>query len=230
MDAHAYFEQNAAKAGQCKEFPVVEARKVKAGEKIIVTSFVNFSTTAPESGWEVEYQRNFRFLNDEEFKAFKQVDIVGTEKLPDGAKVVAVKKGQTIVTQPWSDTTLGVQAKADSDGFLVTLPDTGKTRFMSASAFRAAFESSAAAPTDQGFFQYIPTENDPAVPFVVLDKPMTFDFKAGAYDAPAGSVLYKNEEDEDGYTLVSAEHFAQNFTVVKQPAAAPAPAPKTPKT
>lgn len=229
VDAEDYFQDNIHKSGLCMMTPVVEGRQVKVGDRITVSGWVNVITRAEEDGWQVVFHQGgkYAFLNNDEFNAcFKPVDIEAQDDLPDGAKVVPVKKGQRIFVQPWDDTAMGVQTTADADGFLVTLPENGKTRFMSVSTFRAAFKNAAAAPADQGFFKYVPQHDDQPTLYIVLDQPVTFKFKEGDYTAPAGSVLYQNDDDIDGYTVTSAESFAQHFTVLQQPATPKAPAPK----
>ncbi len=218
IKADAYFAKNAARAGTCQQTPVVEARKVAAGENIIITSFMSVMSRASEEGWQIRIGSRYNFVNNADFEqCFKRVEIAATKDLPAGAKVVPVKKGAEIYTQPWSDTEMGVVGKADADGFLVTLPEDNKQRFMSESSFNATFKSAAtpAPRADQGFFQYQTQADDKPTRYMVLEKPVTFAFKQGDYEAAAGSVLWENENDEDGFTIETAESFAQNFTVVK---------------
>ena len=54
-----------------------------------------------------------------------------------------------------------------------------------------------------------------AIKAVVLEDEITFEFIAGTYTAPAGYVLYANEEDEDGYTVVSPQSFFRDFVILK---------------
>lgn len=237
VNAKQYFQDNIDKAGLCLMTPVVEGRKVKVGDRITVTGWINVISRAEEDGWQVVFHQGgkYAFLNNDEFNAcFKPFEIEAQDELPAGAKVIPVRKGQNIFVQPWDDTPMGVHTTADADGFVVTLPENGKARFMSQSSFRAAFKNAAAAPADQGFFKYVPQYDDLPTGYVVLEEPVTFDFKEGPYTAPAGSVLYKNDDDIDGYTVTSAESFALHFTILVPPRdpeaparnTAPAPAPR----
>ncbi len=236
ITADLYFKQNEHKAQSAFETPVFEAHKVQAGDRITITGFINIMTRAEEDGFLVKFDRDSKFMTPEEYTEFKSVCEPfisdGAEDLPAGAKVVPVKKGQTIMTQPWSDTTLGVQAEAEADGFLVTLPETGKARFMSDATFRAVFNANANLPAksdDQELLRYVPQADDIPVRYIVLDTDVTFDFEEGAYNAPAGSVLYENPDDVDGFTVTPAASFAERFSAVPAANTAKAPSPKTPR-
>jgi hypothetical protein len=49
---------------------------------------------------------------------------------------------------------------------------------------------------------------------VVLDQEVTFEFLAGDCTAAAGSVLYENDNDEDGYTVVPQIHFFRDHLIL----------------
>lgn len=223
IKAEDFFKQHEDKAGECVYAPTVEARRVQEGDSVIINVGFNVQTTAEEDGWQVFVGRTPKFVNDEEFAAqFTKLNLQGTQELPEGATADPVLKGQEIYVQPWDDTELGVIANAESAGWVVTLPENGKPRFMSDAEFRATYKTDAAPLADdgqQGVFQYVPQQGDPSHRFVVLREDTTFDFDEGAYTAPAGYVLYENEDDVDGYTVVPGDHFKENYTVTKAPEA-----------
>lgn len=229
MKAEEFFRAREDIAGECLLAVLVEARKVKAGEKIILGDSFLVQSRAQEDGWQTSVGSRYQFFNDEDFwSSHKRESVQGTKDIPAGAEIVPVKKGDRIFTRPWSDTDIGVAGTADADGFLVTLPEDGKPRFMSASTFNATFKTAAAGTSlpDQGTFREIPKPGAAVFRFVPVDRQTTFDFKEGLHTAEAGSFLIEDSEDPDGYTSMSAEYFSKLFLITK-PAGAPGAKPSS---
>jgi hypothetical protein len=225
IKADVYFNQNRGRSGACVGSPMVEARKVAPGEKISITIAGGLMAIVrvPEDGWRVSIDGEgyARFVNDEEFaRDYTPAAFNPESALPAGATVTAVKKSEKIFVQPWDDSEMGVHAKAEADGYVVTLPANNKPRYMSETAFRETFKNAAAgdAPADQGLYRMNPEKDQAPARFVTVNKDTVFDFKAGAMKAEAGSVLIENPEDEDGFTLIDAATFAKHFIVTKAPA------------
>lgn len=215
IKADIYFEQNFSSAKRAYESAVVEAYKVKAGERAITYVGFNIQTTAEEDGWQVIWGDKYLLLTNKEFEeGFKPCEKIGQKPLPEGTDIKPVKKGQTVMTQPFSDTDLGVQVTADTDGFLVTLPEDNKTQFFSYSKFTATFNANVEKPQntdEQGLFREIISDDAKAVKYITLTQDITFDFKSGAYAAKAGDVLVENSQDEDGFTLFSPQGFEKSY-------------------
>lgn len=231
MQAHAYFALNKSKAGEAYEAPVIEARRVKAGDPVIINMGLPVQTRAAEDGWQISSRGAHDFKNDADFaRQFKKVEYKPTRDLPADATVEPVKKGDRIFTQPWDDTDMGVAGKAETDGYIVRLPEKGnKARFMSRSAFNNTFRNAAepAANDDsQGMYQYVPQRDDKPIRFLVLPKDTIFAFKAGPFTAEAGSVLFENPDDEDGYTSIAAENFFANVWVARPARTPGGPVPR----
>lgn len=217
MEVSKFFEEHIKETGECYDAPLVEASRVKKGDSVINGMF---AVSADEDGWQVSGHDFNAFMDDAEFqKLFKPAATGKTEDLPAGATAEQVKKGQSMVTQPFSDMDVGVQGTAPVDGWLVALPENdNKKIFMSDTSFRATFNTSAAPANNtaaQGMFRYVPQEDDKPIRYMVLDQETTFDFKAGSYAAPAGHFLYENPDDEDGYTVSPPDVFGEGFTVTK---------------
>lgn len=215
MKADALFQKYAAAAGLAVEAPILKAYPVKKGESVVVNAGVNIQTTAEDDGWQAYLDGKGFFLTNEEFAANTEKvdpDRLGIVKqnLPDDANPRAVQKGERIVVQPWSDTDLGVSKTADEAGYVLAVE--GKKKFMSDIEFRTAFNTNA-APLDQSqaLYRVKPAENSTTTRYVVLPEDVPLDFKAGEYKAPAGSVVYENDNDEDGYTAVPYNYFVKRF-------------------
>jgi hypothetical protein len=198
-----------------------------------LNGFLPVFTTAEEDGWHLEQGDSAIFMDDEKFAEFVKdhqkltaQDIGFKEvKLPEGTKIEDVRKGDSIVTQPWSDTTMGVQSDAHRDGYIITLDE--KRRFFSDLEFRSIFNQQAAAKDKSQAYYRAALDADAAVTrFVVLDAPVTFDFQEGEYEAEAGMVLYENADDVDGYTVVPFNSFVKQFEITQAPAAKAAPSAK----
>jgi hypothetical protein len=54
------------------------------------------------------------------------------------------------------------------------------------------------------------------VKFVILETETTLNFASGEYVAPAGSVLWENPMDEDGYTVTPLVSFLTTYVPVRQ--------------
>ncbi len=238
MKANQYFNQNQGNAGECYEAPIAKIRSVSKGDTIFVNNFgLPIHTKADENGWHIEQGKVKAFLNNEDYaefiKDYQKVNAaeLGITKidLPADANMQAVTKGQTIMVQPWSDTDMGIETTADQDGYLVAL--NGKRRFFSDIDFRAKFNV-IATPQDnsQAFYRAAPDESCTSTRFIVLAEKVTFDFEEGPYTEEAGSVLFENSDDIDGYTSVSNQWFRENFAVTKEAIVniQKNPSPKTP--
>ncbi|MFP4313631.1 MAG: hypothetical protein ACLFR0_04815 [Alphaproteobacteria bacterium] len=217
IKAQDYFDQHASDAKECVRTLTIKIEEVKAGDLMFINMGLPVQVRAPQDGYRVEMDNgNSRFFSQDEFKNeieeyFDDIEVKGEVELPADAKIEAVKKGQEIFTQPWSDTKLGVVGAAEKDGYLVTLPEDGQPRFYSNTDFSATFNASAhgIAPEPQG--KFMKCVDDETVKYVVLQKDVTFDFEDGACDIPAGYILVENNDDVDGYTAYSAEAFFELY-------------------
>lgn len=219
IKAEDYFNQNKSDAKTCVKTMTIKVEEVKAGDLIFVNMGLPAQVRTPEDGYRVEMDDGrARFVSFEEFENeiaqyFDDIEIKGDIELPADAKVEKVAKGQTIFTQPWSDTILGVQSEASRDGYLVTLPEDGKPRFYSNTDFSAKFNAEAhdIKPEPQG--RFMRCVDDEVVKYVVVKEDVTFDFEAGACDVKAGEVLVENQEDVDSYTIYPADYFFEIYEV-----------------
>jgi hypothetical protein len=223
ITAKDYFEQNVSKAGTCFRTEIAKVRKVYEGDAIDVNNFgIPLATVAEQDGYHVTIGDIQSFMGPEGFADFEEAfskatpEELGMDRvdLPKDSTFQPVKKGETIVTQPWSDTDLGVEAGAEQDGYLLTTE--GKTRFFSDFDFRTTFNVQAAPQKeDECLYKSELGTAEAPVCYIVLDRDVTFDFADGAYDAKAGSVLVENPADVDGYTLFSRQSFLETFEVAK---------------
>lgn len=205
VDAAAYYTTH---AGEEKEYVrVYAARSVKAGESIarnVGGLYVESKTE--DAGYELSAYHGFRssdkdFMTVAEFRqntvsaadlplAVPREDISPEEQ--KGMKPVA--KGTRITI----DVGVPIVTKAPYDGFTV---DVGGNLpvFMSNYELTTVFNYAGAK---QGTHEdlVVALKGEPTVKGIILDRDVTFDFKDGPYLAKAGSFLYKNAEDKDGYT------------------------------
>jgi len=201
-----------ANAGQEKAYVAVYvARPVKAGATVEISNsaFGPAQVRAGSDGYQVSTYRDLRnsykvFVDTAAFaKDYAPADqlapIVDKEEISEEKMVMKpVARGGTLVI----DTVLGIaaQVSAPSDGFAVTT-DGGERLFLSnyelSAMFNYAGRKSQSTPDT-----LVCDKGAPLMKGIILQKDTVFDFKAGEYKAPAGSFLYANPDDEDGYTVL----------------------------
>jgi hypothetical protein len=98
------------------------------------------------------------------------------------------------------------QGTAECDGYLIQ--EKRFPQFLSKAAYAAIFGDQ--EPVEG---QQILIAGNP-IGCVVLDQEVTFEFLAGDCTAAAGSVLYENDNDEDGYTVVPQIHFFRDHLIL----------------
>jgi|GEM_PF-2841965 len=229
ITAADYFKAHEKEAGLAIEAPVLKVTPVKSGDKITVTALFGIlaSVETDEDGFHLDSLGTQVFKTIEDFHQedlpnlreipFEDIDSDNKRVLFSKDSVEIIKKGQEITTQPWSDTDLGVCSKAEDDGYLVTLKEDGKPRFYDNFDYKRLFNAKAAAnETSTKLYRDARSDKDVHVRYIVLKEGVTFAFEEGHYNAKASMVLYENEKDEDGFTVVIADDFKWTHEVEKK--------------
>jgi len=220
--AEDVFKDYAGYEGRCVQLPSYKARFVKEGEHCLVPSGLGIPVeiAAEEDGWEIEARRGeYVFYNVEDFaEEFTpaKLDTSHAEELPEDAKVTPLSPGDSFIAFPFGPG-LGVESTADENAFLVEFEDDAPV-YINAMDFHVRFKTDLAKPDDSlmGLFNEKSALTDPEAKkykYVVLKEDTEFDFADGPYTGKEGEVLYKNEEDIDGYTVLPTSYFARNFKV-----------------
>ncbi len=182
------------------------AREVKSGDRITINSAlgVDAVVSAPEDGYEIkDHAGTSEFLTKAEFK--EQAVPADDFELPlpkedlteEELKLLnPVKKGDEIVVNPG----ITIITRAERDGFILSSEEGGNSIFIS--NFELTSEFNYAGRKFETEKELIVTDKlDPPVKGIILTEDVIFAFKAGEYNAPAGSLLFINSKDEDGYTV-----------------------------
>jgi hypothetical protein len=125
--------------------------------------------------------------------------------LPEGIQVQRVAKGAPYPIDTGFSCVF-MEGTAICDGYL--LKDGNNNQFIEEAAYDAIFGDQQSV---EG--QTLVAVGAP-VSCVVLDQEVTFEFLAGDCTAAAGSVLYENDNDEDGYTVVPQIHFFRDHLIL----------------
>ncbi|MBI1214344.1 MAG: hypothetical protein GC185_00830 [Alphaproteobacteria bacterium] len=223
-------EYYASKQGQEKEYVrVYAARPVQPGELMTLDTALGIAVQqrARESGYELSAYESFSrshksYLAEKDFAAStepagKLPPAVPREEMTaeEQAALKPVAKGE----QVFVNAVLPVLAKADYDGFILTTEDDKKV-YLSNYELKAAFNNVAGAKNTHPDLVVRRTD-EPALKGIVLTEDVTFKFKEGDYEAKAGSFLYPNADDVDGFTVTESQFAALGLRLA-QPVAAPA--------
>jgi hypothetical protein len=185
---------------------VGNSRFVKEGEKAVFNFGFNLESRVEEDGWYVPLPVGKVF---EDFAELEE-HVVNAQQvkrfeLPADVKVKKVKTGETYV----ANVGFLVETSVDYSGYLIKTPGENGSRFIGEAQYVAVFGDK--QPVEG---QVLVAIGDP-FQCVVLEQEVTFDFIQGECTAPAGSILYENKEDEDGYTVVSPIHFLRDHVVLQ---------------
>ncbi|MDI1229353.1 MAG: hypothetical protein PSY14_16865 [bacterium] len=206
IDAGAYYA--AHQASEKEYVRVYAARAMATGESTTANAggfLIETSVEAP--GYELSAYQDFQnsaqdFLTAAEFKAKTlpasalPLAVAREDITAEEAKgMVAVAKGTKITI----DVGLPIQTRAPHDGFTV---DVGGSLpvFMSNYEVGAAFNYAGQKKSTQEEL-VVRLKDEAPLKGIVLTEDVTFDFKEGAFEAKAGSFLYPNKDDVDGFTV-----------------------------
>lgn len=207
VNAAEFFKAHEAEA---KEYvQVYAARSLKTGDsRIANVGGLNIQTQAETSGYEVARYTSMHnsektFLAAKEFAdktalADTLAPAVAREDISaeDMASFTPVAKGQSITVNAG----LPIATRADMDGFTVKVDD-GLPIFMSNYAISTLFNYAGAKKNTHEDL-IVRFKDEPELKGFILKDETTFAFKEGEYTAPAGSFLYENKDDVDGYTVM----------------------------
>lgn len=209
VNAAEFFKANEADAKDYVQ--VYAARALRAGDKRIAdVGGLNIQTTAEHAGYELARYTSMHdsrkvFLDAKEFAektlpADMLAPAVPREDLSaaDMKAFTPVAKGERIAV----DVGLPIITTADMDGFTVQVGDAKSLPvFMSNYAVSTLFNyAGARKQTHEDLI--VRVKDEPELNGIILKADTTFAFKEGDYTAPAGSFLYENKEDVDGYTVM----------------------------
>ncbi len=133
--------------------------------------------------------------------------LVKSFEIPTGILFQRVKKGAYPINIGFEPV---VMEDTVCDGYLLKEEGDNRWKFMEKAAFDAIF-CNRHQPVER---QKIVIPAEKAFKCVLLEKDTTFEFLAGDYTAAAGSVLYKNNDDRDGYSVVSQISFFQKHLIL----------------
>jgi hypothetical protein len=192
-----------ASAQQVSAQKVEVARLIQEGDTIQVNMGFNIETSAEADGWYVPLPVG-QVFDFEEIESYV-IQPQAVQHFEISSKVKKINAGDNYVAN------IGflIETSAETSGFLFEQEDSSATFFAEAH-YQAVFGDQQVVQE-----QLIVAVNDKITKAVVLENEVTFEFMAGTYTAPAGYVLYANEEDEDGYTVVSPIQFFRDFVILK---------------
>ena len=208
VNAEEYFKAHQA---QEKEYvPVSTARKIKAGQTVLINTVLGIDAfvKAPEDGYEVKGPSDSKkFLTKSQLK--QQTVAADELELPAAKEdltaeelklIKPVKKGEEIYVNPG----LPIVGRAEQDGFIVTDEDGKYSRFVSNYELTSSFNYAGKKYKTHDEADIIVQKDQAPLKGIILTEDVTFAFKAGEYEAPKGSLLFVNPDDEDGYTVDNA--------------------------
>ena len=204
---------NAIKAGdvfvsltQRTAFPYEPARHVQKGEKIALGFF---EVEADQVYWYLPSSRNVLPVEDaESFLAEHTIAPPSVIVQPHGATVKPVRKGETFISVMGG---VGFEQTADTDGYLLEYAG-DVTDFWEKAHFDAIFGGETPDPDT---FRLLRIDRA-SVQFVILTEETTFDFAEGEVTVPAGYVLYKDNEDVDGYVATPSSRFFGQYVCLAE--------------
>jgi len=209
IDAAEFFK---AHAGEAKDYvQVYAARALKVGEsRVADIGGLNIQTRTETAGYELARYTSMHdskkvFLGAQAFAektapADTLAPAVPREDLTaeDMKAFTPVAKGDRIAV----DVGLPIITNADMDGFTVKTGDEKSLPvFLSNYAVSTLFNYAGAKKhTHEDLIVRI--KDEPELKGIILKEETTFAFKEGDYTALAGSFLFENKEDVDGYTVM----------------------------
>jgi hypothetical protein len=222
-----YYAANKAKE---KEYvQVYAARAVGPGDRVTLDTPLGVSVqqSVREKGYELSAYSALSsscktFVTEEKFAAGTEpADQLppATPRVPmseeEQAALTPVARGERIFVNAF----LPVITDASYDGFILSAGDDKKI-YLSNYELTAMFNNVSGRKNTHADL-VVRLTDEPAVKGIVLKEAVLFDFKDGPHEAPAGSFLYENADDPDGYTVKSPEFSALSLRQAK-PDLAPA--------
>jgi hypothetical protein len=209
VNAEKYYKAN---IDEEKEYVrLAFGREVKKGDIIFVDTIGgNEQATAPEDGYEVKHVNGKQsFVSTANALPAEELELPVPRKDLTAAyikKIKPLKKGDEITFTPAKEGEEpdGIDniypTYAEKDGFIIALANEKEPAFMSNFELTSCFNYAGQRyGTDKEII--IADKNKPPVTGILIKEDTVFDFKGGECFAPAGSLLYKNPHDEDGYTV-----------------------------
>ncbi len=148
---------------------------------------------------QTNYLNSLNSLNPQRVEHFRH---------PEDVKVQRVAKGAPYPIDIGFGLTIVGQGTAKCDGYLLK-PEDNRFKFLAAAAYAAIFGDQNPV---EGQMLFVVEEPNRCV---LLEKDTTFGFLSGNCSAKAGSVLYEDPEDEDGYVVVPQIDFFQRFLILR---------------
>ncbi|MFN7226027.1 MAG: hypothetical protein ACK5UY_02090 [Holosporales bacterium] len=184
----------------------LNARFVKEGETAIFNVGINIESRVEEDGWYIplpvgQVYEDFAELEEhvvapQSVKHFELPEEINAKKVAKGASYVA-------------NVGFLIETSTDSSGYILKEKGSSGSLFIAEAHYAAVFGDQ--QPVEGQALIAV----DKPIPCIVLEQEVTFDFIAGEYTAPAGFILYENEQDEDGYTVVSPMRFLRDHVILK---------------
>ncbi len=193
---------------------ITVASPVKTNDNIVVNAAFGFNiqTRVDEDGYHLtDYAAAKPLLGFLSTTAFNAQAIradsyelaAPRHELPEAAlsTLQAVRKDDTI----YIDTGFGIPAetKAPCSGAVAVIE--GSRVFLSNFELTSKFNNIGGLHSDPEVM-IVTSNKEPLVKGIVLRETVTFDFKDGEFTAPAGSFLFANPKDVDGYTVYPPEY------------------------
>ena len=111
----------------------------------------------------------------------------------------------------WGDQSLYIQSSVERPSYEVTDASTLEKRILFSPLVEAVIDGNVTTKAEE---KIVVDPSAQPIRFVILQKETALNFVAGVYSAPAGSVLYENPDDVDGYTVVGLVGFLQDYVPV----------------
>lgn len=208
INAEEFYKKNAADEQQYVR--VYAARPVRPGDEVINNiGGLNIMGTADENGWELSayhnyHQSNKKYLSTDEFKAeTAKADALPLSTEPEAltaedlAGITPVAKGQRIAI----DVGLPIMTEASYDGATIKTSEDGLPTYMSNYQLTTLFNYAGAKKNTHEDL-VVTLKDEQPIKGIILKEDTVLDFKEGPYEAKAGSFLYPNPDDVDGYTAM----------------------------
>lgn len=203
VNAEEYYKEHIADE---KEYVrLAAAREVKAGEIVFIEAISgNEQAVAPRDGYEARH-----YITGPKFTQFfvSKANALHPDKLElavpkkdltaeELERIKPVQRGDQFTVEGEN----GYTKWAEKDGFFITQKDGKEPVFMSNFELMSAFNY---AGKKRGIQEEIVVadKSKPLITGIILKEDVIFAFKSSQITAPAGSFLWKNPDDEDGYTV-----------------------------
>jgi len=203
VNAEEYYKEHIADE---KDYVrLAAAREVKAGEIVFLDAVHGHEqAVAPRDGYEARH-----YITGPRFKQFfvSKANALHPDKLElavpkkdlteeELARIKPVQRGDEFTVEGEN----GFTRYAETDGFFITQPDGKEPVFMTNFELTTAFNY---AGKKRGIQEEIVVadKTKPLITVIILKEDVIFEFKSSQITAKAGSFLWKNPDDEDGYTV-----------------------------